>query len=247
MLGEHKNAVLQFSGGKDSTALLYLARPYLDKITVLFSETGATFPHLRKHVEQTCQALGAKLVVVHPPVDVHQHTLDYGLPADVVPVEATAQAMLFMNPPPQQMLQPYSQCCAAMIWNPMAKYITEHKVDLVLRGSKAADSRVGVGPCVEENGITYKSPLWDWDDDRVYSYLKEQGASLPEHYPAINDSLDCWICTAHLGHHGDQKMAYIRERYPEKWPIVVERMTRMRNVLGREIAKIGPALEIGCA
>ena len=46
MLGSHKHAVLQFSGGKDSTALMYLARPWLDRITVIFGETGATFPPL---------------------------------------------------------------------------------------------------------------------------------------------------------------------------------------------------------
>ena len=67
MLGNHKNAVLQFSGGKDSTALIHLARPWLDRITVLFAETGATFPHLLKHIHATCEKLNATLVIVKPP------------------------------------------------------------------------------------------------------------------------------------------------------------------------------------
>lgn len=239
-----RNAVLQFSGGKDSTALIHLMRPWLDRITVIFAETGATFPHLVKHIEDTCKRLGAKFTVVHPPVDVFRHTQDHGLPSDVVPVEASALASFFLNPPPKQILQPYTQCCRAMLWEPMLKYCRDNDVDLVLRGSKKADSRVGVGPNVVVEGITYESPLWDWTDDDVYAYLKEQGAPLPAHYDKINDSLDCWMCTAHLGHHGDEKMKYIRENYPDLWPIVSERMGRVRNVLVSEMTRIIPALEV---
>ena len=261
-----KNAVLQFSGGKDSTALMYLARPWLDRITVIFAETGATFPHLVRHIEDTCERLGANLVMIRPPIDVHQHIRDHGLPADVVPVEASAAMLPFLKPPPAQLLQPYTQCCGAMLWAPMLRYTRENGVDLVLRGSKASDRRVGVGPSVEVEGIRYESPLWDWSDDDVYAYLAEQGAALPEHYgfsrgataredgrerpdarkrpDAINDSLDCWICTAHLAHHGDEKMRYIRETYPDLWPTVAERVARVQAVLAGEIARITPAMDV---
>jgi len=267
MLGSHKNAVLQFSGGKDSTALIYLARPWLERITVVFAETGATFPHLVRHIEDTCRKLGAKLVVVRPATDVHEHTAHYGLPADIVPVEASVVAKFFLKPPPAQILQPYTQCCGAMLWDPMSNYVKDNGVDLVLRGSKASDRRVGVGPSVEVDGVTYKSPLWDWSDQDVYAYLAEQGATLPDHYRmarhqgveerpssravdgrerpgAINDSLDCWICTAHLAHHGDEKLRYIRAHYPNLWPIVSERIERVRSVLDSERERISSALNV---
>lgn len=233
--------VLQFSGGKDSTALLYFMRPRLHEITVLFAETGATFPHLVKHIYDTCEKINANLVIVKPSIDVFEHTRIYGLPADMVPVEASAAMAQFMNPPPPQLLQSYMHCCGAMLWEPMLKYTKEYGVDLVLRGSKKCDRRVGAGPIVEVDGVTYESPLWDWSDEDVLTYLKEQGASLPEHYEQINDSLDCWLCTAHLAHHGDEKMKYIRENYPDLWPVVSERMTRVKTVLSDEMARIDPA------
>ncbi len=243
MLGDHKNAVLQFSGGKDSTALMYLARPWLDKITVLFAETGATFPHLVKHIEDTCRLLNARLEIVRAPFDVFQHTETFGLPSDVVPVEASFVAKLFVNPPPKQVLQPYTSCCGAMLWDPMMKYIADNGVDLVLRGSKASDHRRGVANS-QVNGVTFASPLWDWSDNDVHEYLRREGASLPDHYKTINDSLDCWMCTAHLAHHGDEKMRYIRENYPDLWPTVAERMGRVKAAIDNEMARIKPAIDI---
>lgn len=245
MLGSHKNAILQFSGGKDSTALMYLARPHLDRITVVFGETGATFPHLLKHIHDTCEKLGAKLVTIRPEIDVHQYTYGHGLPADIVPVEASAVMLPFLKEKPKQLLQPYTQCCAAMLWAPLYKYTHENGVDLVLRGSKASDARVGVGPDVMADGVRYLSPLWNRSDEDVYEYLEEQGAELPHHYKHINDSLDCWLCTAHLAHHGDAKLRYIRETYPDLWPAVGERVRRVRAVLDGERARISAALDIG--
>ena len=44
VLENHKNIVLMFSGGKDSVALFYLMKEHLDKMTVLWVNTGDLFP-----------------------------------------------------------------------------------------------------------------------------------------------------------------------------------------------------------
>ncbi len=238
---QHERIALQFSGGKDSTALLYLARPWLDRITVIFADSGATFPHVIKHIERTCTHLGARLEVIHPPADVFAFTAQHGLPADIVPVEASPEMLPFRNPSAPQILQSYMCCCAAMLWVPMGRWIQENDITLVLRGSKGGDKRVGVGPDYEVNGITFRSPLWEWSDERVFEYLRAEGVDLPAHYPGIPDSLDCWSCTAHLAHHGDAKLRYIREHYPDLWPIVRERMDRVYAALSAELKRIEPA------
>ena len=81
MLGSDETAVLQFSGGKDSTALLYLARPHLDRITVLFADTGAVYPHVVRFIHETCAKLGVRLEVVRPPLPVDAYTAVAGLPS----------------------------------------------------------------------------------------------------------------------------------------------------------------------
>jgi 3'-phosphoadenosine 5'-phosphosulfate sulfotransferase (PAPS reductase)/FAD synthetase len=238
---QHERVALQFSGGKDSTALLYLARPWLDRITVIFAESGATFPHVVEHIERTCAKLGARLEIVRPPADVFAFTAEHGLPSDIVPVETSAETQPFRNPAAPELLQSYMRCCAAMLWVPMGRWIERNDITLVLRGAKRSDKRVGAGPNFEVEGITFRSPLWEWNDDRVFEYLRAEDVELPAHYPDLPDSLDCWCCTAHLPYHGDAKMRYIREHYPDLWPIVRERMERVYVALGTELKRIEPA------
>jgi 3'-phosphoadenosine 5'-phosphosulfate sulfotransferase (PAPS reductase)/FAD synthetase len=149
----------------------------------------------------------------------------------------------YLHDTPTQTLQPYTKCCGEMLWRPMMDYIDRNKVKWVFRGSKECDTRVGVGPRHVENGVTFDSPLWHWSDQDVYDYLDEIGVTLPDHYASINDSIDCWCCTAHLAHHGDEKMRYIRTAYPELWPKVRERMGRVNAVLTGELARVAGALE----
>ena len=239
MLAEGETAALQFSGGKDSTALLYLARPYLDRITVLFGDTGAVYPHVREHVERTCEKLGATLCIVCPPESVHGYTERVGLPADIVPVEASD--LVPVNGGVR--LQPYTRCCAAMIWLPMQDAICELGVNVVLRGSKACDARVGVSDGHVEDGITYRSPLWHWSDADVMAYLKRQGADLPKHYPEVPDSFDCWICSAHLPHHGAAKLRWTREHYPEFYAITADRIRKVRETLISHGQRLAEAMQ----
>lgn len=238
MLAPDETAVLQFSGGKDSTALLYLATPHLDRITILFGDTGAVYPHVREHVERTCQKLGATLRVITPQESVRAYTERMGLPADIVPVEASD----LMPVRGGTRLQPYTRCCGEMLWRPMAQAINEMGAKIVLRGSKKCDSRLGVPDGYVEGGITYRSPLWHWSDADVMAYLKEQGAELPKHYAEVPDSLDCWLCSAHLPHHGAAKLKWTREHYPELFPIVAERIEKVRGVLLEHVNRISPAL-----
>lgn len=239
LLRPGERAVLQFSGGKDSTALLYLARPWLSQIEVHFGDTGAVFPHVRRHVEETCAKLGATLRLITPPESVRAYTERVGLPADIVPVEASDLLPMGGG----TALQPYTRCCAAMLWQPLYNAVKASGATVVLRGSKASDARLSVPDGHIEDGITYRSPLWHWSDVDVMAYLEEQGASLPAHYgDGVRDSLDCTICTAHLPHHGAEKLRWMREHAPELYAETAERVERMRSVLLEHVQRISSAL-----
>lgn len=249
MLGEHKSAILQFSGGKDSLAALYLARPYLDRITVMFADTGGTYPHVLDFVHETCETLGAHLVIVKPDVNVMDYTDRHGLPSDMVPAWSTLEMAQFLKEKPKQLLQPTMQCCYQMLLWPMYNAVVESGVKLVIRGAKKADKRVGVSPGhIDQNGIEYTSPIWEWTDADVFAYLKGEGAKLASHYDEVNDSLDCWLCTGHLPYSDSAlKHKYTKDHYPHLWPVVSERLHRMSLSVKEEQAKVDAVLEgLGC-
>jgi phosphoadenosine phosphosulfate reductase len=237
--------VVQFSGGKDSTALLYLMRPQLDRVTVLFGDTGAVYPHVRAFVEETCRRLGARLEIVRPEMPVGAYTEQFGLPADIVPVEALAEMAPYLKEKPKQLLRPYLACCKAMIFDPMQAAIREMGATTVYRGSRKADARVGVPDGFVEDGITYLSPLWHWSDADVMAYLKREGVTLPAHYESVPDSLDCWLCTGHLARHGAAKMQWTRENYADLWPELSDRLRRVEAVLEDHVGRIAAALDEG--
>lgn len=251
MLGEHSHAILQFSGGKDSTALLYSARPYLDRITVVYGDTGAAYPHVKKYVEDRCRDLGATLHIVSPPLPVMEYTEKTGLPSDILPFWIEVQNVPWLRRTPEQLVQSPFLCCGAMIWAPMQQYIRDSGAKLVLRGAKSCDEHRGVSPGYVEDGVAYESPIWDWSDEDVFGYLEREGVDLPEQYDAKwgpIDSLDCWCCTAHAGEgFVASRLKFTRERYPEFWPELADRHQRVREAVTAEMQRISEDIDNGFA
>jgi phosphoadenosine phosphosulfate reductase len=244
MIAPGRKAILQFSGGKDSTALLYHMRPYLKSLTVVNVNTGAILPEVEDFIERTCQKLGANLEIIRPEIDVFMYTEYAGYPADIVPFESTPFFRYALHGPHNgQLIQSYGECCAAMLWTPMKKYMKENNIDLVFRGSKKADARVGVPDGHIEDGVEYRSPLWNWSHDQVFHYLDLIGVKLPPHYEEFADSLDCWICTGHLKHCGKERIQYIKEKHPEKWPILRKRLEAVEKAIVDEMVAVSSAFE----
>lgn len=237
---------IQFSGGKDSLAVLYLMRDSLAGMTVYFGNTGIVYPHMVQFVRDTCKKLGAHLKEVSPGFPIGEFHRRAGLPADIVPVEASSAMQPFISAKRPFLLQSSLTCCAAMLWKPLDDALVADGITDVYRGSKAADGHVGVPDGYKDDrGITYHSPIWDWTDADVFAYLKEVGAEMPEHYGEVNNSFDCIFCTAFLNHAGAAaRLRWTKDKYPEVWPEIEGRLKIVKGVLDRERDEIDAALSV---
>lgn len=58
--------IIQFSGGKDSMAMLGLVQEVTSNFVCAFMATGLELPGVVKFVKDTCRSLGAPLIISHP-------------------------------------------------------------------------------------------------------------------------------------------------------------------------------------
>lgn len=236
-INRFKKPALQFSGGKDSLALLHLLKPVLDKITVYNLNTGDSCPETVAVIEE------AKTWIpnfVQVQSDVNAWKAANGWPTDLVPARAHAIAMLYaMNPFP---LSNRFDCCHQNLMVPMHNAALRDGVDLFIRGTKHADTgRVPhEGPV--ENGACVWLPIRDWSHDDVFTYLRDAGAMgnpIYDHFRAIS-APECLHCTAWWD---DGKSRYLKARHPEVFREYQQNLRTIASVVSGHLNDLKAELE----
>lgn len=149
--------VLQFSGGRDSIALLYLMEPFWDGIEVVWANS--------KDPSDELMALMAEVQALVPHFMV-----------------ACGDAKAYRAEQGEPTGRSWMRCCGANIWNPMAELMRVKEVKTIIRGSKKVDPMNVIAPNhVDVNGAMYMMPLWDWTDEKVEGYIT--GRALKPVYP----------------------------------------------------------------
>lgn len=212
IIERHQRIVLQFSGGKDSLAVLELCKPYWDRIMVLWLNTGAALPETLQQMRE----IEAKVPhFLEWPSDQPRQILFHGYPSDIVPMTHTEMGRL-IDDHTKPLLQPYYQCCAANIWEPLQQATQLCGATLVIRGQRNAEAKkspVRSGDVID--GVEYLFPIEDWSGEQVRDYLIQQSVELPEHYRQFDSSLDCWNCSAYLQENVG-KLDYLRTHHADK-------------------------------
>lgn len=226
-LDRHGKIMLQFSGGKDSLACLYLCRPYWDKIVVVWANPGNPYP------ETVAQMRAVEKLVPHflevegeQPEWIKHH----GYPVDLLPVFNTERGRMYGTK--GTLLQSTLDCCAHNMLQPLAEAVEILGVTLVVRGQKNFDKLKGPlrnGDIV--GSVTYHYPLEKWTDAHVLLYLEEQGVELPPQYArGVNTSIDCVNCTGYA-EHNRVRWEQMKDTHPDLWPELSTRLQEVRTAL----------------
>lgn len=247
LLEAHNKIVLQFSGGKDSLACLLLTKPWWDKITVMWTNTGDAFPET---LEQMAKIKAMVPHFLEVKTDQPKQIREHGWPSDLIPVRATEFGRILTteseknipeNIPKEPIIQGYPMCCGANVWTPMFEATLRLGATLVLRGTRWTDARRATKSQTEIiAGVTFHHPIWDWTAEQTFHFIDYPGF-LPPHYRKTETSLDCMHCTAYL-HENAKKMRYLQRNYPEVSTEVQRRLKAIRDIVVSDLRHIKMAV-----
>lgn len=194
-LSRHERVALQFSSGKDSAACLRVLKPYLDRITLLWANTGDAYPETLEYMDKVYSEV-PHFVEVNG--EQPSWVIEHGMPVDVMPVSASAFAPM-MHQRNVPLLQPFNACCTHNMWEPMAEWLMHNQVTGLIRGQKTSDSLGSSFRSGDKIGnIELFYPIVDMTDEEVLEFL---GDDVPDSYKrGLHSSLDCRSCSAYVSH-----------------------------------------------
>lgn len=192
-IDRHERIALQFSGGKDSLACLYLMRPYWDRLTVYWLNTGAAYPETVSLAKQVSEMVPRFVEIAgRQPQAIEQ----FGFPTDILPVSGTPMGVIGSGGGVP--MQDRYSCCLRSIMLPLHERMIEDGITLIIRGQKNADRLKGILRSGDvDGGIEYLFPIEDWDAKRVMAYLREKDTPVPRFYEMLNSAPDCMSCSAY--------------------------------------------------
>ena len=229
VLGRHEKIALAYSGGKDSTACVYLLREHLDAITLYHVDTGDLLPEMRAAVSRV-EAFAPHFVRIET------HVLDwidrFGLPSDLLPYSAHPVGRL-MGEPGGNLVARYDCCYTNLMW-PLFKRVADDGNTLLIRGTKRVDMPklpMKSGDVADNVELYY--PLEEWTNDEVFAYLRDQGVEVPRVYEHVTNSPECARCTAWLG---EGRARYLKKYYPELFAEYDDRLQHVINAIAPSLA-----------
>jgi 3'-phosphoadenosine 5'-phosphosulfate sulfotransferase (PAPS reductase)/FAD synthetase len=231
VFARHEKVALSYSGGKDSTACLYLLEPYWDRVVVYWLNTGDTLPETQDLMDQV-RAKVANFVEVR--TDVLGWRKVHGMPSDLVPTNnGTLGRMLGFG---ETKIVDRFRCCQENIMEPLYARLLADGVSCLIRGQKNCDMpdvphRSGE---ISPEGVELFYPLDEWSHDDVMRYLQERGALVHPCYANGNTvGVDCAHCT---GWWHESHFDFLKARHPVIWAEVRDDLTKLKGAIEAHLA-----------
>jgi phosphoadenosine phosphosulfate reductase len=197
-----EKAVVSWSGGRCSTAALFMALKINPKIKVIFNDTGVLYPETVKFVEETAKKYGINLIIARPTTTFWAVCKEHGYPFEV---------RAGRGEPP---------CCRYLKWQPTKRKLKEIGAEAEITGIRVGEARHRMFG-VEQRGQFYFTKKWGiwkyhpiafWTTKELIAHNEKN--SLPEDpiYKKYNlDRNGCWPCSGYIG--WKENMARIRPKF----------------------------------
>lgn len=224
ILSSHRKVALQFSGGRDSLAMLLYLQPYWNDLTVYFCDSGEALPETLELVERVKRLVPNFIRVPGKVQEVRERD---GWPADVIP----ARSGFLYGPGLYTRSFPVISrelCCFKSLMAPLQAAMLTDKITLVLRGQRDSDYPKNPLPSgTVEGGIMVVYPIQTWTTEEVEDYISASGWAVPSYYAeGMTSAPDCMHCTAWLEHGA---LRYLDKHHKHSAGVVRGVLTQMIN------------------
>ena len=228
---------LQFSGGRDSLAMLLALRDCWPLFTVYYTNSGDIYPETRALVDNVALVVPNFVEIQGDSPGVREK---HGWPSDLVHVSDGWQKLMKYEDD-LQLSDRYS-CCYKSIMLPMQERMRADGITLLLRGQRDEDvPRSLFEDGAQSEGMTLAYPLRAWTTQDVEQFLAGQGMPLPAFYAeGAKTASDCMRCTAWLEHDSSR---YLAKAHPSVAREVGKKLREIRLVVERKSARYVKAEE----
>lgn len=230
----HDRVGFQFSGGRDSTAALYLLREWWPHMTVYHLDTGDQFPETRAvvaAVERDLLQAGGRLERIC--TNVAADRAQFGMPSDLIPVDNQASIGQGVSGRKVRIQGRYDCCYRSLMW-PMHQRIQGDGVTLLIRGQR--DDEYAAPPVRDgqtDGGIEFMYPVQSWASEDVDRYIRDNGLPVAPWYAyGAPHGSDCMGCTAWWD---DGRSAYMKQAHPEKYAELRKNLAVIRGEINRQV------------
>lgn len=232
-----------FSGGKDSTVLLHLARIIKPDIKAVFCNTGNEYPDIVRFVRST-----PNVEIIYPKLKPHEVIQQYGFP---LISKESSETLHYLKVNPNSIKSrralreietsyrgliarkylhlkdvPYeisSSCCSILKKRPFLIYEREYKVSPIL-GIMASESSMRKTLYVKAGGCNILSgkrpvsnPLSIWNEQDVWGYIKNRKLPIADIYHKGAQRTGCMFCGYGCQFKNDNRLKLIYELYPKMY------------------------------
>jgi len=235
---------LAFSGGKDSTVVLHLARHA--EVPVVWFDSGLEFPETRTYIEHLADLWDLDLRVEHPSRNalnllVSSGWWDHRAPGDGAPLSVMRDTLI-AHPAEQA----HAEFGSGELWGLRAEESPGRRKALLvsLRREVVASCRDCSSPALRQarhggvisrsDGTVAFSPVWDWSTTEIWAYLNRNDIPVnpvyerfrrlgaPEDMQRVSLLVDGSALA--IG-----RAVWLRRGWPQLWQQLVEVLPRLRE------------------
>lgn len=202
-LREHRGkAVVAWSGGKDSTLVLYLVHQLEPDISVVFNNTGVEYPETVEYIHELADAWKLNFIETHPDTTFWKVGAKFGYPG------GTKHGRKKIR---RGTASPH--CCYYLKEKPMFDVIRDQGWTCSFDGVTAVESWVRMF-VARDKGTCYTNKHWNikkvrpilyWTEDEVFQFFHDERILLNPLYERGMTRVGCMPCTSYKTWEEDMK------------------------------------------